>query len=133
MPFKKLGTGHLLGHALQNAWDMPALGTCPLKCLGPWDMPLKMPGTCPLKCLGQAISWDMPFKMLGTGPLFKSGAGCQNAIYRNIYIYIYIYNYIYIFFRSHFGSSSLSSSALSWDRPALGASPNVCDRSQKDE
>ena len=42
--------------ALQNYWDMPALGTCPLKCLGharSWDMPLKMFGICPL--LGRAL------------------------------------------------------------------------------
>ena len=46
---------------------MPALGTCPLKCLGharSWDMPFKLFGTCPLfgtcllKCLGHARSWD---------------------------------------------------------------------------
>ena len=63
---------------------MPALGTCPLKCLGQarsWDMPFKMLGTgpllghalynawgmpalgaCPLKFLGHARSWDMPFQ-----------------------------------------------------------------------
>ena len=57
-PFKMLGTGPLLGQALQNVWDKPALGTCPLK------------------CLGQARSWDMPFKMLGTGPLL--GQALQN-------------------------------------------------------
>ena len=45
------GTGPLLGHALYNAWDRPALGICPLK------------------CLGQARSWDMRFKMLGRAPL----------------------------------------------------------------
>ena len=27
MPFKILGTGRLLGQALQNSWDDPALGT----------------------------------------------------------------------------------------------------------
>ena len=29
-----LGTGPLLGQALQNSWDMPTLGTGPPKCLG---------------------------------------------------------------------------------------------------
>jgi len=29
-PFKILGTGPLLGQALQNSWDKPALGTGPL-------------------------------------------------------------------------------------------------------
>ena len=47
MPFKILGTSPLLGQALQNTWDRPALGTGPL--------------------LGQARSWDRPFKK--TGPL----------------------------------------------------------------
>ena len=54
-----LGTSTLLGHALENAWDRPALGTCPLK------------------CLGQARSWDMPFKMFGTGSLL--GQALQNS------------------------------------------------------
>ena len=40
--FKILGTGPLLGQALQNSWDKPALGTGPSK------------------FLGQARSWDMP-------------------------------------------------------------------------
>ena len=42
MPFKILGASPLLEHALSNAWDKPALETCPLKCLGharSWDMP----------------------------------------------------------------------------------------------
>ena len=49
-----LGTGPLLGQALQNAWDRPALGTG-----------LRMLGTGPL--LGQALqnAWDRP--ALGTG------------------------------------------------------------------
>ena len=85
-----LGTGPPLGQALQNPWDKPALGTCPLKSLGQarsWDMPFKMLGTGPLvghaflhawdkpafgtgpsEFLGQGRSWGMPFKMLGTGP-----------------------------------------------------------------
>ena len=72
---------------------MPALGTCPLKCMGnarSWDMPFKMFATspllrhalqnvwdrpalwtCPLKCLEHARSWDMPFKMFGTCPLLE--------------------------------------------------------------
>ena len=29
-----LGADPLLGQALQNSWDKPALGTCHLKCLG---------------------------------------------------------------------------------------------------
>ena len=56
MPFKMLGTSPLLGHALLNAWDRPALGTGPSK------------------FLGQARFWDMPFKMLGTGPLLGAGS-----------------------------------------------------------
>ena len=66
-----LGTGPLLGQALQHPWDRPALGSCLLQFLGQarsWERPFKI-GTCPLKSLGQARSWDMPFKMLGTGPL----------------------------------------------------------------
>ena len=55
MPFKVLGAGPLLGQALQNAWERPALGTCPSK------------------CLGQARPWDMPFQMLGTSPLSFDG------------------------------------------------------------
>ena len=48
MPFKLLGTGPLLGQALQNAWDRPAIGASPSKGLGQarsWDRPLEMPGT----------------------------------------------------------------------------------------
>ena len=45
------GAGLVLGYALYIAWDRPALGTCPLK------------------CLGERRSWDMRFKMFGTGPL----------------------------------------------------------------
>ena len=76
-PFKMLGTGPLLGQALQNAWDRPALGTAPSKCLGQAllnasDRPAL--GTGPSKCLGQARSWDRPFKMRGTGPCKCLGA-----------------------------------------------------------
>ena len=46
-----LGTGPLLGHALYNAWDMPAFGT----------------GSS--KSFGQGRSWGMPFEILGTDPL----------------------------------------------------------------
>ena len=75
-----LGTGPLLGQALQNAWDRPALGTGPSKCLGQallnaWDRPAL--GTGPSKFLGQARPWDRPFKMLGTSPLL--GQALQNA------------------------------------------------------
>ena len=59
MPFTLLGTGPLLGHALQTAWDRPVLGTGPLK------------------CLGQARSGDMPSKMIGTGPFL--GQALQNS------------------------------------------------------
>ena len=56
-------------NALQNYWDMPALGTCPLKCLGharSLGLPFKILGTSPL--LGHALqnSWDRP--ALGTCP-----------------------------------------------------------------
>jgi hypothetical protein len=54
-----LGTSPLLGQALQNSWDRPALGTGPSK------------------FLGQARSWDRPFKILGTSPLL--GHALQNA------------------------------------------------------
>ena len=52
-----LGTGPLLGHALQSAWGRPAFGTGPSKCLGKarsWDNALQN-------------AWDRP--ALGTGPL----------------------------------------------------------------
>ena len=49
MPFNILETSPLWRHALQNSWDMPALGTCPLK------------------CLGHARSWDMPFHDVTVG------------------------------------------------------------------
>ena len=51
IPFTMFGTSPLLEHALSNAWDKPALETCPLK------------------CLGHARSWGRPFKMLGPSPL----------------------------------------------------------------
>ena len=68
------GVGLVLGYALYIAWDRPALGTCPLKCLGErrsWDMRFKMFGTGPL--LGQALQnvWDRP--VLGTGSLKSLG------------------------------------------------------------
>jgi len=66
-----LGTGPLLGHALCNAWDRPALGTCPLQCLGQarsWDMPSTMPGAGPL--LGQALKNACDKPALGTCPNF---------------------------------------------------------------
>ena len=61
-----LGTGPLLGQALQNSWDRPALGTG-----------LRMLGTGPL--LGQALqnAWDMP--VLGTGPSKSLGQALRNA------------------------------------------------------
>jgi hypothetical protein len=69
-PFKILGTGPLLGQAIQNSWDRPALGTGPSKFLGQTssqDRPFKIPGTSPL--LGQALqnSWNNP--AIGTCPL----------------------------------------------------------------
>ena len=44
-----LGTGPLLGQALQNSWDRPALGTGPSKFLGqarPWDRPFIVTSGC---------------------------------------------------------------------------------------
>ena len=91
MPFNILGTCPLLGQALQNSWDKPALGTCPSKFLGQarsCDRLFKFLGTGPLlghalehtwdrlfleagpsTCLGHACVWDRPFQILGTGPL----------------------------------------------------------------
>ena len=49
-----LGTGLLLGQALENAWDKPGLGTGPSKCL----VQAKMLGEGSL--LGQTLpnAWD---------------------------------------------------------------------------
>jgi len=77
----------LLGQALQNSWDRPALGTGHSKFLGQarsWDRPFNILGTSllsgqalqnswdkpalgtgPSKFLGQARSWDMPFNFFG--------------------------------------------------------------------
>ena len=51
-----LGTGPLLGQALQNAWDKPAFGTGPSTCLGharSWGRLFNMLGICLL--LGHAL------------------------------------------------------------------------------
>ena len=63
--FEMPGTCPLLGHALRNALDTPALGTYPLKCLGQarsWDMHLYAPRNAYF-CLHpiKAPSPDKPF------------------------------------------------------------------------
>ena len=69
-------TSRRIQKALQNYWDMPALGTCPLKCsllehahLSYLDRHALV--TCLLKLLGRARSCDMPFNILGTSPLWR--------------------------------------------------------------
>ena len=49
-----------IGTVESRSWDMPFKNA--------WDRPAL--GTCPLACLGQARSWGRPFKMLGTGLFF---------------------------------------------------------------
>ena len=91
MPFKMLGTSPLWGHALENVWDRPTLGTGPL-----------------ITCLGQAHSWDMPFKVLGTGPLLGHalyntwdrpalGSGCNISSTLETIVYLLIAIYVRLF------------------------------------
>ena len=102
---------------------MPALGTCPVRCLGharSWDTPFTMLGACLL--LGHALqnnAWDrhvlgtdMPSKMLEACSL--SGHAPQNNAWDGPALGA--------------GPSKCLGQALqnAWDRPALGTCPLKC-------
>ena len=63
-----LGTGPLLGQAQNNSWDKPALGTCPLK------------------CLGQARFWDRPFKYFLSFVIVSVSSVCAASVASAIYV-----------------------------------------------
>ena len=58
-----LGTGLLLGKALQKSWDRPALGTGPPK------------------FRGQNRSWDRPFKNLGGVQAWPGGIDRRQGVH----------------------------------------------------
>ena len=89
-----LGTGPLMRHAHQNSWDKPALGTCPLKCLGKAGSLLT-----PFN-----KAWDRP--ALGTSPYIYPSLPPTCLRATQLYPHwIYMYKYGHIARGSH---SSLS-------------------------